>query len=191
MESVFNLLSIILWLHWSLNDSNFIFCSTQVNEQPKFARLLISVNFPCVWAQIFKSSPWACPCVRTCLWVSATLWPVPLTPRSDDGLRKPTSLWADAETQHWQSCWQDGAGSQTHCCRVLRTHTAGVKGSVWANLSSEPGYGEALIAALAKFQRAKSSKTNYARSRRFAFIEDEFLSTNFTSGKETLSKNAS
>lgn len=63
---------------------------------------------------------------------------------------------------------------------VMYTHTVGVKGSVWANLSSEPGYGEALIAALAKFQLAQSSKTNYAHSWRLACKEDKFLSTNFT-----------
>lgn len=181
-ESDFNLLSIIFWLHWSLSDCNLNHFNAQINEQPTACLRTQTSADLCqlsvrIWAQIFGSLPWALS-VHTCLCVSATLRPVP----------QPPVQMTDWENQLACELMQKSstdrvAGSQTHCCHG-HTHThmdrVGVRGSVRANPSSEPGYGEALIVALAKFQQAQSSKANHAHSQRLPCKEDKFLSTNFT-----------
>lgn len=53
----------------------------------------------------------------------------------DDGPNDPTSLWAEAETQCWQSCWLDGACSgAVKCTAVIYTHRQGLR--VWSGLIS-------------------------------------------------------
>lgn len=53
--------------------------------------------------------------------------------------------------------WNGACGGAVKCyCCHIHTHTDGVKGLVRANLSSALGYRAALIAALAKFQRAQA-----------------------------------
>lgn len=134
LEVVFNAHRRFFPKHWSSNDYNPNCCSTQVNYQLT-PHLSAGV---CVDHCQLRGGLCACEhdfFLNLCLeptqafihgCVCQLRYGKVQRPRPDDGLNKPTSLWAEAETQCWQSCRLDGAGGRAvKCTAVIYTHRQG------------------------------------------------------------------